>query len=99
MKNIKNVMWGLLFILLGVIIALNSFGITDIDIFFDGWWTLFIIVPNFISLFNDKDKTGNIIWLIVGISLFLVCRDLLDIEFILKLIFPIILIVIGLSII
>ncbi len=28
---------------------------------FDGWWTLFIIVPCAIGLITDRDKTGSII--------------------------------------
>ena len=53
MKGYKNIIWGLLFIIVGIIVFTNSFGITNITIFFDGWWTLFIIVPCFIGLFKD----------------------------------------------
>lgn len=45
MKNVRNVLWGIVLIAVGVIIALHAFGVADINIFFDGWWTLFIIVP------------------------------------------------------
>ena len=57
----KNIILGLILIILGVIIGLNTFGITSIDIFFDGWWTLFIIIPAILGLSKEKDKTGNII--------------------------------------
>lgn len=99
MNNFSNVLWGFVLIIIGVIFGLNALDITDINIFFDGWWTLFIIVPCFIDLFNDKDKTGNIIGLLVGICLFLVCQGLLDLAIIFKLFFPVVLIVIGLSIV
>lgn len=95
----KNKLWGLFLILLGLIFGLNALEITSIDIFFDGWWTLFIIVPCFIDLFTEKDKTGNIIGLIIGIALFLGCQDIIKFELIGKLIFPTILIIIGLSIV
>ena len=71
MKKIENTVIGLILIIIGVIIGLNAFHITNIDLFFDGWWTLFIIVPCFFGLFKDQDKTGNIIGLIVGIYLLL----------------------------
>ena len=71
MNNIKNILWGIILVIIGVIIGLNTIGITDIDIFFDGWWTLVIIVPCFIGLFTNKDKTGNIIGLLVGVILLL----------------------------
>lgn len=97
MKNIRNVLWGVLFIVVGVIFGLNALGITDIDIFFDGWWTLFIIVPCFIGLFNDDDKTGNVIGLVIGILLLLCCQDIFKFEFLWKLIIPIALVIIGVS--
>ena len=61
MKKVENTVIGLILIIIGVIIGLNAFHITNIDLFFDGWWTLFIIVPCFFGLFKDQDKTGNMI--------------------------------------
>ena len=74
-------------------------GITNINIFFDGWWTLFIIIPCFIGLFKDNEKTGNLIGLLIGIVLLLACQDLLEFDLIWKLAFPTILVIIGISII
>ena len=75
MNKISNLLWGLVFIVVGVIFGLNILDITDINIFFDGWWTLFIIVPCFIGLFKDEDKSGNLIGLIIGVCLLLGCID------------------------
>ena len=99
MNRISNILWGLVLVGIGIIFGLNALEITDINIFFDGWWTLFIIVPCFISLFKDQDKTGDIIGLIIGICLLLGCQDLLAFELVWKLMIPVILVVIGLSII
>ncbi len=99
MKNFGNVLWGLVFIALGVIIGLKIFDVVDVDIFFDGWWTLFILVPCFIGLFTEKDKTGNIIGLIVGTLLLLSCQDILSFELVFKLMVPVILVIVGLSLI
>lgn len=96
--KLKNVIWGLFFIVVGGIVALNGFGITNIDIFFDGWWTLFMIIPALIGLFTDREKLGHLIVLMVGIALFLMCNDMLDYDVIGKLILPIVLITIGLGI-
>ena len=98
MEKIKKLLCGMLFVALGIIIGLNSLGITDINIFFKGWWTLFIIVPSFIGLFDDEDKTGNLIGLAIGIILFLGVNDVISLELIGKLILPIILVSIGISI-
>ena len=99
MKKIGNVLWGIVLIIIGLIIGGNSLGITDINIFFEGWWTLFIIIPCFIGLFKDNEKTGDIIGLLIGIALLLGCQNILDFDLIWKLAFPTILIIIGVSII
>ena len=99
MNNIKNVLWGIVLVIIGVIIGLNTMGITDIDIFFDGWWTLFIIVPCFVGLFTNKDKTGNIIGLLVGVILLLGMQNIIDFSLIWKLLLPSIIVIIGLSLI
>ena len=67
MKKANSIFWGLALVAVGVFLGLNAFGITDINIFFDGWWTLFIIVPCTIGLFTDYDKTGNLIGILIGL--------------------------------
>lgn len=99
MKKYGSIILGIILILVGVIFGLNALDITDIDIFFDGWWTLFIIIPCLIGVFNDQDVTGDIIGLGIGIVLFLACQDILSFEIIWKLMVPAILVIIGLVII
>ena len=97
MKKFKNVLIGLCFIVVGVLVGLNSLGFIKIDIFFDGWWTLFIIIPCVIGLFEDHDKTGSIIGIIIGTLLLLSCQEVITFEILLKLLIPIILVIIGIS--
>ena len=97
MKSMSNWLWGIFFIVVGVVFGINALGIADINIFFDGWWTLFIIVPCFIGLFNDEDKKGSIIGLLIGVLLLLGCLDVIDFDLIWKLMVPIVLVIIGLS--
>lgn len=97
MKKFENVFWGSVLILIGVIVALNSFGITDIDLFFSGWWTLFIIIPSLFGIIKDSTKTGNYIALVIGLVLLLSSQNILDFENVTKLIFPAILVICGVS--
>ena len=97
MNKTSNLLWGIVLIIIGVIFGLNNLEITNINIFFNGWWTLFIIIPSFIDLFKEKDKTGNIVGLTIGIFLFLACNNIINFDLIIKLIIPITLIIIGLS--
>jgi len=97
MKNLSNVIWGFCFVVVGVIIGLNAFEITNIELFFNGWWTLFIIIPCFVGLFREEGKTGNAIGFVIGVLLFLACQNILDFDVVWKLFLPIVLVVIGLS--
>jgi len=99
MKKISNILWGLVFVGVGLIVGLNTLNITNINIFFNGWWTLFIIVPCFIDLFNEGSKTGNIVGIIIGLLFLLSANNIIDFSVVLKLIIPIGLVVIGLSMI
>lgn len=99
MKNNKSIIWGVILVMVGVIYGLNSLNIVDINLFFPGWWTLFIIVPCVIGFVTDGDKTGSIIGVIIGVLLFLGANDIIDYDLIWKLIFPLIIIVVGLSLI
>ena len=91
-------LWGIILIVFGLILGLNALNITNINIFFDGWWTLFIIVPSFIDLLSDKEnKTSNIIGLCIGVALLLSAQNIINFELILKLIIPFVLIIIGIS--
>lgn len=99
MKKFRNILWGIVLIALGLIIGVNTLGLTNIDVFFDGWWTLLIIIPCFIGLFDEKERTGNLIGLIVGVVLLFACRGLIDFEIIFKLFVPVLLVALGISLI
>lgn len=99
MKNSENVIWGVLLVVIGVIFGLNAVGLTTINVFFDGWWTLFLIVPALIGLVKERDKTGSLIMLTIGVVLLLAVRDVIDFEIVWKLLFPCILVIWGISLV
>lgn len=97
MSQFRNILWGLVFIILGAILALGTLDIVHVHLFFDGWWTLFIIIPCFIDLFKKGDKTGNLIGLMIGVLLLFACQDKIDFQIAWQLFLPIVLVVIGFS--
>lgn len=99
MKKFSNILWGLLFIVLGVMIGLNSFGVTNINFFFDGWWTLFIIIPSFIEFFRSKVKVLNVIGIATGVAILLFCQGIFSFEMLWKLALPTILVLIGVALV
>ena len=98
MKKVSGIIWGLVLIAIGVIIAGNSLNIFNVDLFFDGWWTLFIIIPCSIGFLTDKEKTGPLIGIVVGVLLLLSCQNIIDFDVFWKLLVPIIIIIVGISI-
>lgn len=98
MKKTSNILWGLIFIALGIIWGVNTLGIAKINIFFEGWWTLFIIVPSILEIIKKPKDIGNYIFLLLGVVLLLAARDIISFSVILKLIFPVTFVCIGLSI-
>lgn len=97
MKKSTSVLWGLALIAGGGIFALNALGITDINIFFTGWWTLFIIIPCTVGLFTEKGKFGNLLGIAFGVFLLLCARDILEFEMLWKLFLPVLVICVGLK--
>lgn len=99
MKNKENVLWGIVFLALGLVLALKVLGIIEMDIFFDGWWTLIIIIPALINVILHPTKLWPYVWAIIGFVLLLMARGVLDWSIVLRMIFPVALILIGVTLI
>lgn len=75
MKNIDRIISGIAILAIGIGWALDLSGLISIS--FEGWWTLFIIVPCIVSLFVDKHKMGALVGLGVGVLLLLATRNII----------------------
>ena len=98
MKKRTSILWGIVLVVLGVLFVMKALGV-GVDLWFDGWWTLFIIVPGVIGLFTEREKLGNLICITVGVFLLLAVRDVIDFSMFWKLLIPIIVILFGLKMI
>lgn len=99
MQKAKSIIWGVALVALGVIFGGNALGWFSIDVFFDGWWTLFIIVPSVISLFTEKEKISSLVFLAVGVILLLAAQDVFSWEVAWKVILAVVLVMIGVGVI
>ena len=99
MKQIRAIIWGITIITLGVIFGGNALGLFDLNVFFDGWWTLFIIIPSAISLATEKQKLSSFGMLIAGALLLLAAQDVITYAAAGKAILATFLVLIGLTII
>ncbi len=97
MKNKWNILWGIVLIVIGIIWGINSLGIAYINIFFKGWWTLFIIVPSIIGIVKNAREFSNYVWLLLGVVLLLCARGIIYFDIIMKLLLPSILVIVGIS--
>ena len=73
MKNRQ--LFGVIIILIGAYLLFSALGwLGDFSIFFDGWWTLFLIIPALVSMSKTGVTVGNTVLLILGVGLFLNVR-------------------------
>ncbi|MEG0641853.1 MAG: LiaF-related protein [Clostridium sp.] len=98
-SKLQNGLWGSGLIVLGLLFAGNAFNIWDFNLFFDGWWTLFIIVPCTIGLFEKGFRASSFLGVVVGVLLFLSAQNILSFVLVGKLIIPVILVFIGMRMI
>ena len=97
MNRNNKVIWGSALVLCGiawiVCICLH------INVLFDGWWTMFIIIPSLCGLLGHSDKTGPAIGLGVGVLLLLAEQDVIDWEMFWKIGLAVLVIALGLGMI
>ena len=75
MNRTSKIIGGIALLAFGIVWALELFNLININL--EGWWTLFIIVPCFVNIFNDKHKAGSVIGFGIGILLLLAARNII----------------------
>lgn len=99
MKRSTKILWGVALVAIGVLYGLKALNLISFTLFFDGWWTLFLIVPCLIGLITEREKLGNLIGLLLGVFLLLCCQDVLSFDLLWKLAIPVMIVLIGLKLI
>lgn len=97
MKNLKKIIWGALLIAAAVLLVLDSFGQLEFELFFEGWWTLFIIVPSIAGIFEKRNKTDSLVGLGIGVVFLLCSQGVIEWSMVWKFILPIVLAAIGIK--
>ncbi len=98
-KKITPILIGLTMIAIGVGVCGDIAELWNFDLFFDGWWTLFIIIPSISSIVQHGFKLFNSIGLLFGVMFLLQQQDVIENVSFGKLLFPIFFIVCGILII
>ena len=97
--NKRNWFWGILLIIVGILFLGRNMDWWDFSIFFDGWWTLFLIIPALISLVRREGIATSFLILILGVLMLFASQEVIEWDTVWKVFVPIIIIVVGLSII
>ena len=92
----KKSLFGILIILIGIIFLGNNLEIWNIDIFFKGWWTLFIIVPSIKGLLK-KEYITSLLGITIGVLLLLSSNNVIEWTLVGKIFLPMVIIMVGVS--
>lgn len=94
-KRISSTLWGLLFIAIGIGIIGHMAGAWEVNLFFKGWWTLFLIIPSLLGMIEHGIHIGNTIVLLLGVALLACCQGVLPWEVLYRMAGPAVLVLIG----
>lgn len=98
-KSYSNIIFGICVVLLGISMLGRYTGFIDFTLFFDGWWTLFLIIPGFMGLFSRGSRFFSCIILTVGIVLLLNAQGVIQDNLIWKIMLSSFIIILGINII
>ena len=95
-RNSHGKTGGILLIICGVLLAGRILHWFTFDLFFDGWWTLFLIVPNAVRFFSEPGKKSSALkGLILGGLLLMAAQGFISIRMLIPLAFAGMLILVG----
>lgn len=94
-SKVSAVVFGSALVLLGVVLSGNALGLWSADVMFDGWWTLFLIIPALVSIVEQRPNPGNLILLGVGLLLLADAQRLLGDVSVWSMFFPLVIVVVG----
>lgn len=96
----SNIIWGLCFIVFGILLFCKSFMDWDISLWSIVWrfWPLFIILPSISGMLTKGFNMSSLVGLLIGITFLLMTNNCLSSDLIRKLMVPVALVIIGIGI-
>ncbi len=97
----SNIIWGLCFIIIGILLYCKTFLGWDISLWNILWrcWPLFIIIPSITGICSKGFNLSSFIWLLVGTAFLLMTNNIVSGSLIRRLVIPVSLVIIGIAII
>ena len=79
-KGIRNIIYGLCFLIVGIGYLGDLGMLWNFSIFFPGWWTFALIIPSIINMIEKGFNLGNVIFLLMGIYMFMDINHMIHFE-------------------
>ncbi len=95
-KNLSLLFLGAVLVIFGVVWGGSRVGLLPFDVFFDGWWSLILIVIAVYGMLSHGVKVFDVILLILGVVFLLTGLDVIDMKRFKVLFWPAVLVLIGL---
>ena len=97
-KGTCSLICGFALILVGTLYLGNNLDIWSFNLFFDGWWTMFIIIPSMVTLFKTDEVMTSILGIIIGVLLLMAAQGYIAWNMVWQIFIPFVIICIGLAI-
>ncbi len=100
MRNkLVGVLYGLVFLAIGVAVMGNILGLWQVEIFFAGWWAMIIIIPALFEIIRSGFSFGSLFLLGVGSILLLIAQNVIQRDLLWQVFAAFILVFVGLRIV
>lgn len=78
-KRSAGAIWGILMILGGVLLAGRILHWFEFNLFFRGWWTLFLIIPSAVDfLTGQRNRSASLKGLVIGVLLLMAAQGFIE---------------------
>ena len=95
-KRSSGAVWGIMLIVCGVLLGGKVLHWFSFDLFFRGWWTLFIIIPSAVHFLTEKgERISALRGLLLGVLLLMAAQGFIEVSMLLPLLIAGILILSG----
>lgn len=96
MNKRSGLVCGILILVIGAGLILSATGLVQ-DVFFDGWWSLFLIVPGLVMIYRPGSRIPGILIVLLGIYFLLKAQNVIQFSLSFPMILGIVLVILGLK--
>lgn len=77
-EKIYHIILSVFLFIVGILIIGNAFSIWNVNVFFKGWWALFIIIPALEAFLFQNGKSASFYALLLGVGIILYNQEIIN---------------------